>query len=68
VELDPQYFRPAEVDFLLGDSTKARTELGWKTTYTVQAMCKEMVASDIEKFKKEEILKAHGYDSIPSSE
>ncbi len=61
IEIDPQYFRPAEVDFLLGDSTKAMTELGRSTSYKVQEMCKEMVASDIQKFKKEEILKAHGY-------
>jgi GDPmannose 4,6-dehydratase len=61
VEVDPQYFRPAEVDFLLWDSTKARNEL-WRTPkYTVQAMCKEMVDSDIKKFKKEELLKANGY-------
>ncbi len=46
VEVDPAYFRPAEVDFLLGDSSKARQELGWKPTYTVREMCKEMVKED----------------------
>lgn len=61
VEVDPKYFRPAEVDFLLWDSSKARKNL-WRTPVcSVQTMCKEMVASDIKKFKKEEILKAHGY-------
>lgn len=64
VEVDPQYFRPAEVDFLLGDSTKARKELWWTPQYTVQAMCKEMVASDIQKFKKEEILRTHWYNIL----
>ena len=64
VEVDPQYFRPAEVDFLLGDSSKARKELGWTPQYTVQAICKEMVASDVEKFKKQEILKNHGYEIL----
>lgn len=64
VEVDPQYFRPAEVDFLLGDSTKARKELWWTPQYTVQAMCKEMVASDIKKFKKEEILRANWYSIL----
>jgi GDPmannose 4,6-dehydratase len=64
VEVDPQYFRPAEVDFLLGDSTKARKELWWTPQYTVQAMCKEMVVSDIKKFKKEEILRENWYSIL----
>jgi GDPmannose 4,6-dehydratase len=64
VEVDPQYFRPAEVDFLLGDSTKARKNLSWNPTYTVREMCREMVASDIEKFRKEEVLKKHGFDIL----
>jgi GDPmannose 4,6-dehydratase len=61
VEIDPQYFRPAEVDFLLWDSRKARLELWREPQYTVQSMCKEMVDSDVEKFKKQETLKNHGY-------
>lgn len=64
VEVDPKYFRPAEVDFLLWDSSKARKELGWTPKYTVQMMCSEMVKSDIEKFKKQEILKKHGYEIL----
>ena len=47
IEIDPQYFRPAEVEFLLWDSTKAKKELWWSPTYTVQEICKEMVSSDI---------------------
>ncbi len=64
VEVNPKYFRPAEVDFLLWDSTKAQKELWWKPRYNVRTMCKEMVSSDIEKFKKQEILKNHGYDIL----
>lgn len=61
VEIDPQYFRPAEVDYLLWDSTKARADLWRQPTYTVQAMCKEMVASDLLLFKQQQILHNHGY-------
>lgn len=64
VEIDPKYFRPAEVDFLLGDSSKARNQLWWTPKYTVREMCKEMVKSDIEKFRKQEILKKHGYEIL----
>lgn len=52
VKIDEKYFRPAEVDFLLGDSTKAQTILGWKATTTFSELVKEMVASDIEMMKK----------------
>jgi GDPmannose 4,6-dehydratase len=52
VEVDPKYFRPAEVDFLLWDSRKARKELGWKPTYTVREMCREMVREDVKKFNR----------------
>lgn len=64
MEIDSKYFRPAEVDFLLGDSTKARSKLGWQPIYNVRALCQEMVASDVEKFRKQEILKRHGYDIL----
>lgn len=64
VEVDSRYFRPAEVDFLLWDSSKARQKLWWAPKYNVKEMCSEMVASDIEKFKKQEILKKHGYEIL----
>ncbi len=64
VEIDPKYFRPAEVDFLLGDNSKAKKELWWVPKYTVREICKEMVKSDIEKFKKQEILKKHWYEIL----
>ena len=64
VEVDPQYFRPAEVNYLLWDATKARTVLWWEPKYTVRELCKEMVRTDLEIFKKDEILKAHGYEIL----
>lgn len=64
IEINPRYFRPAEVDFLLWDSSKARKELGWIPKYSVEEMCKEMVASDIKSLKKDEILKKHGYEIL----
>ena len=64
IEIDPKYFRPAEVDFLLGDNSKAKKELWWSPKYTVREMCKEMVKSDSEKFKKQEILKEHWYEIL----
>ena len=62
VEIDPEYFRPAEVDLLIGDYTKAKTVLGWEPTYTVEELCKEMMESDLELFKKEKYLKEGGYE------
>ena len=68
IEVDPRYFRPAEVDLLLGDSTKARTELGWKPTYDLQALVNEMVDSDLELAKKEKTLREHGYKVLVPQE
>lgn len=61
IEIDPLYFRPAEVDLLLGDSSKAREKLGWEPKYDLQALCREMVAYDLELAKKEKLLKENGY-------
>ena len=61
IEVDPRYFRPAEVDLLLGDSSKARRELGWKPEYELKDLVREMVASDLELAKKEKTLKDAGY-------
>ena len=68
IEVDPRYFRPAEVDLLLGDSTKARTELGWKPTYDLRALVKEMVESDLELAKKEKTLRESGYEVLVPQE
>ena len=68
VEVDSRYFRPAEVDFLLWDSSKAKQKLNWTPRYTVREMCKEMVANDLEIFKKQQILKDHGYEIVQQYE
>ena len=52
VEVDPIYFRPSEVEDLLGDSTKAKTTLGWKPKYTFEMMIKEMIDYEYEEIKK----------------
>jgi GDPmannose 4,6-dehydratase len=62
VQVDPRYFRPAEVETLLGDPTKAREKLGWTPEITVQEMCAEMVASDLSEAKRSALLRGHGYD------
>ncbi len=62
VKVDPRYFRPAEVETLLGDPTKAKEKLGWTPQITVEEMCAEMVANDLSKAKQHAILKEHGFD------
>jgi GDPmannose 4,6-dehydratase len=61
VEVDPRYFRPAEVETLLGDPTKAKEKLGWVPEITVEEMCAEMVEHDLGKAKQHALLKKHGY-------
>lgn len=61
VRVDPRYFRPAEVETLLGDPTKAKQKLGWVPQITVEEMCAEMVASDLDTAKQHALLKAHGH-------
>lgn len=60
--IDPRYFRPTEVDLLIGDPTKSMTKLGWKPKYNVNSLCKEMVAADLELFRKEKILLDAGFE------
>jgi GDPmannose 4,6-dehydratase len=60
VKVDPRYYRPTEVDLLIGDPTKANTKLGWKPKYTLADMCKEMVESDLKVFKKQKHIKESG--------
>ncbi len=64
VAVDPNYYRPTEVDLLIGDPTKANTVLGWKPKYTLDAMVKEMVAADIALFQKNKILKEAGFNVL----
>ena len=61
VEVDKKYFRPTEVDLLLGDPSKAKQKLGWAAKYTLDELAKEMVAADIEYFSKQLLLKESGY-------
>jgi GDPmannose 4,6-dehydratase len=62
VKVDPRYFRPAEVETLLGDPTKAKEKLGWVPEITTQQMCAEMVAEDLKAAKRHALLKEHGYE------
>lgn len=66
--IDPRYFRPSEVESLLGEPTKAKEKLGWVPEITVQEMCKEMVAFDLEQAKRHSLLKEHGYNVSVSKE
>ena len=68
VRVDPRYFRPAEVETLLGDPTKAKEKLGWEPEITVEEMCAEMVQHDLAKAKQHALLKSHGYDVSVSVE
>ncbi len=61
VRIDPRYFRPTEVETLLGDPSKAKQKLGWTPEITVQQMCTEMVAADLQAAKQHALLKANGY-------
>ncbi|MEP2653731.1 MAG: GDP-mannose 4,6-dehydratase [Paraglaciecola sp.] len=61
VKVDPRYFRPAEVETLLGDPSNAKNKLGWVPEITVEEMCAEMIKKDLEKAKQHALLKAHGY-------
>ena len=61
VKVDPRYYRPTEVDLLIGDATKAKTKLNWVPQYTLAEMVKEMVTADIIVFKKEQLLQNNGF-------
>ncbi len=68
VRVDPRYFRPTEVETLLGDPSKAKAKLGWTPGITVQQMCSEMVAADLTQAKQHALLKANGYSVNVSME
>lgn len=68
VKIDPRYFRPTEVETLLGDPTKAKQKLGWVPEITAQEICKEMVAHDLAQAKQHALLKANGYSVTVSVE
>ncbi|RYD59316.1 MAG: GDP-mannose 4,6-dehydratase [Sphingobacteriales bacterium] len=64
VEVDERYFRPTEVDLLLGDPAKAKEKLGWEAKYSLDELVKEMVDSDIDHFRKEVLLRDSGYQTL----
>jgi GDPmannose 4,6-dehydratase len=68
VRIDPRYFRPTEVETLLGDPSKAKQKLGWVPEITVQQMCAEMVGADLQEAQRHALLKANGYQVQVSTE
>ena len=68
IRIDPRYFRPTEVETLLGDPTKAKEKLGWVPLITLDEMVQEMVAADLAEARKQALLKQHGYDIAVSLE
>ena len=68
VRIDQRYYRPAEVETLLGDPSKAKKELGWEPTISAEDMCKEMVAEDLKSAKRHALLKEHGLEMPVSIE
>ncbi len=68
VRIDPRYFRPAEVETLLGDPTKAHSKLGWKPTTTLEQLVKEMIDHDREEASKEAYLRREGFNVIGTAQ
>ena len=68
IRINPKYFRPTEVETLLGDSSKAKNLLGWEPEITIGELCAEMVAYDLEKAKQNALLIEHGYSIFNSKE
>ena len=68
VEVDERYFRPAEVDLLMGDATKAKEKLGWESKITLEEMIEEMVESDLKNSYKEIVLQKNGFEVTQSCE
>jgi GDPmannose 4,6-dehydratase len=62
VEVDPAYFRPTEVDLLIGDASKAKQNMGWEPKYTLEQLVKEMMAYDVKLFEKDKYLLDGGHD------
>merc|ERR1712000_506047 len=64
VKIDPKYFRPTEVDLLIGDPTKANEKLGWKPEYDLPMLIKEMMESDLKLFERDKYLMEGGHDIL----
>lgn len=68
VAVDPAYYRPAEVDLLVGDASKAREKLGWSPTRSLNDMISEMVRSDVKLFQRDKLVRSHGHRLLESAE
>jgi GDPmannose 4,6-dehydratase len=64
VKVDQKYFRPTEVDLLIGDSTKAREKLGWKPKFDLRELVSDMIQSDLHQVKKDDYLKKGGFTTL----
>jgi len=68
LKIDPDYYRPTEVDLLVGDATKCKKELHWAPKYSLQELVKEMVEADVELFKREKFLREGGHETLDYNE
>jgi GDPmannose 4,6-dehydratase len=68
VQVDPRYFRPTEVETLLGDATKAREKLGWTPKVTFAELVAEMVREDLKAAERDELVKKHGFKALDRNE
>lgn len=68
IAVDPKYYRPAEVDLLIGDASKAREKLGWSPQHSLESLVQEMIASDLARFRRDTLLQAHGLSVIKPAE
>jgi GDPmannose 4,6-dehydratase len=68
VAIDPRYYRPTEVDLLIGDATKSRTKLGWEPKYNLSQLVDDMMDSDLRLMKKEKFLKDAGHEVLSQHE
>jgi GDPmannose 4,6-dehydratase len=68
VQVDPRYFRPTEVETLLGDPTKAKDKLGWSPKITFDELVAEMVREDLKSARRDELVKSHGYQAMDYNE
>jgi GDPmannose 4,6-dehydratase len=66
--IDPTYFRPTEVDILIGDPTKSKQQLGWEPKYDLKMLVEDMVSSDLQLFKRNILLKKGGFDILQQAE
>jgi GDPmannose 4,6-dehydratase len=64
LSVDPSYFRPTEVDLLIGDPTKAKEKLGWVPEFNLEMLIKDMMESDIQLMKKDQYLKSGGFQKF----